>query len=443
MLQRRSSDPASFDVIVVGARCAGSPLAVLLARRGLSVCLVDRDEFPSDTPSTHGIQPVGVDALERLGALDRVRDAAPPIEACFLAFDHHRVSFEDAISVTGAPMFNVRRLVLDEILLDAAREAGVEVLTGTTVTRLLRADGRVAGVETTAGSLRASLVVGADGARSTVARLVEAEEYHRTAPRRVFLWSYFEGVDSNERRIWLGGIGEDAFLASPTDSGLFLAAFVAPIRRRDELRVNRTEAYEEGVRRWPELADVLAPARRAAPVQMMSNWHGFFRRSAGPGWALVGDAGHFKDPTPGQGIADALRQVEALAPAIERALAGPEPDDRPLLEWWDWRDRDAWEMYWFAQDLGATDRAPNLIAAAGERFASDPDTIEKLLRILNHELAPSRLFTPAFTMSVLAAALRDGRGRRLALLTEGVGVGREELRRWRLRRLRPAPSAAG
>jgi 2-polyprenyl-6-methoxyphenol hydroxylase-like FAD-dependent oxidoreductase len=443
MLQRRSEGSSDFDVVVVGARCAGSPLATLLARRGLSVCLVDRDEFPSDTPSTHGIQPVGVEALERLGVLDRVRAAAPPVEACFLAFDQHRVSFEDAISVTGAPMFNVRRLVLDEILLDAAREAGAEVLTGTTVTGLHGADGRVAGVETTAGSLRGPLVVGADGARSTVARLVGAEEYHRSAPRRVFLWSYFEGVDPSERRIWLGAIGEDAFLASPTDSGLFLAAFVAPMRRRDELRLDRTQAYEEGVNRWPELSDVLAPARRAAPVQMMSNWHGFFRRSVGPGWALVGDAGHFKDPTPGQGIADALRQVEALAPAIERALAGPEPGDRALLDWWDWRDRDAWEMYWFAQDLGASDRAPNLVAASGERFASDPEAIEKLLRILNHELPPSKLFTPAFTTSLLAGALRHGRGRRLALLAEAGRMGREEVRRWRLRRLRPAPSASG
>ena len=92
---------------------------------------------------------------------------------------------------------------------------------------------------------------------------------------------------------------------------------------------------------------------------MMSRWHGFFRESAGPGWALIGDAGHFKDPTPGQGIADALRQAAILAPAIERALGGAEPPDKPLREWWAWRDRDAWEWYWFAQDIGANDRAPS------------------------------------------------------------------------------------
>jgi 2-polyprenyl-6-methoxyphenol hydroxylase-like FAD-dependent oxidoreductase len=425
MLQRRSEGSGHYDVIIVGARCAGSPLATLLARRGLNVCLVDRDGFPSDTPSTHGIQPVGVQVLDRLDVLDRLRELAPPIEAGFLAFDDYRVSVEDTARIVGAPMFNLRRLTLDAILVDVARESGVELRANTPVTGLLKSQGRVVGVETAAGPLHAPLVVG-------------AEEYHRTAARRIFLWSYFKGVDEAERRVWLGGIGEDNFLASPTDSGLFLAAFVAPIRRKQELRGNRTEGYEDGVARWPELGEILAPARRVAPVQMMSNWHGFFRRSAGPGWVLVGDAGHFKDPTPGQGIADALRQVEMLAPAIAAALGGDTPNDAPLLEWWDWRDRDAWEMYWFAQDLGASDRSPNLIAASQRRFASDPDTIEKLLRILNHEIPPSRLFTPSFVISLLAGALRDGRGSRRALLREALDLGVEELRRQSRRGQRPS-----
>jgi 2-polyprenyl-6-methoxyphenol hydroxylase-like FAD-dependent oxidoreductase len=169
----------------------------------------------------------------------------------------------------------------------------------------------------------------------------------------------------------------------------------------------------------------------------MSNWHGFFRRSAGRGWALVGDAGHFKDPTPGQGIADALRQVEALAPAIAASLSGSQPDDAPLLDWWLWRDEDAWEMYWFAQDIGATGRAPNLLDAANSRLASDPRLIEQLLRILNHDVPPSKVFTPSLSLSILAAALRDGRGRRRAMLSEAAGLVREELRRARLRRQRP------
>jgi 2-polyprenyl-6-methoxyphenol hydroxylase-like FAD-dependent oxidoreductase len=284
-------------------------------------------------------------------------------------------------------------------------------------------------VETTAGVLRAPLVVGADGARSTVARLVGAAEYHRTAARRIFLWSYFEGVDEAERRMWLGNIGSDGFLASPTDAGLFLAALVAPVDRRSELRGNRTSGYEEGIARWPELAERLAPARRVGPVQMMSRWHGYFRESAGPGWVLVGDAGHFKDPTPGQGISDALRQAVALVPAIERSLGGVEPPDEALRRWWAWRDRDAWEMYWFAQDMGAVDRAPMFLRALQARFAVESQLVDDFLRVLSHEIPPSKVFTPSLILSVAGEALRAGAGERMALLAEMRGLGIEELRR--------------
>lgn len=415
-------------MIVVGARCAGSPLATMLARAGLEVCLVDRASFPSDTPSTHGILPVGVKILDRLGVLDRLLEESLPIEEGIIALDDNRIEFDGITKLLGAPVVNVRRVTLDAILLDAAAAAGVEVRTSTTVTGLAKSGGRVVGVETTAGALRAPLVVGADGARSTVAGLVGATEYHRTAPRRIFLWSYFEGVD--ERRMWLGNVGGDSFLASPTDAGLFLAAFVAPIDRWGELRGDRSSGYEEGLAGWPELAERLAGARRAGPVRMMSRWHGYFRESAGPGWVLVGDAGHFKDPTPGQGISDALRQAVALAPAIERSLGGGEAPDEALRRWWAWRDRDAWEMYWFAQDMGATDRAPLFLNALQARFAAEPRLVDDLLRVLAHDLPPSQLFTPSLILAVLTEALPTARGKRLALLAEVGGLGVEELRRW-------------
>src|SRR5205823_3710058 len=231
----------------------------------------------------------------------------------------------------GAPMLNVRRVTLDAIVLDAAAAAGTEVRTGTPVTGLVEEGGRVSGVTTPAGELRAAVVVGADGARSTVARLVQAAEYHRTPAGRVFMWAYFEDADPRHDGLWLGKLGDHAFLASPTDEGLFMAAAVPSIERRDELRADRETGYAQSLAHWPELEAAVAGARRAGPIRMMSRWHGFFRESAGPGWVLVGDAGHFKDPTPGQGIADALRQVVKLAPAIERAVGG---DERALRDWW-------------------------------------------------------------------------------------------------------------
>jgi 2-polyprenyl-6-methoxyphenol hydroxylase-like FAD-dependent oxidoreductase len=431
MLQQRSQIPpgSHFDAIVVGARCAGSPLATMLARAGLKVCLVDRASFPSDTPSTHGILPPGVKVLDRLGVLDRVLEVAPAVDRGILAFDELRVEMNGITALTGAPTVNVRRITLDAILLEAAAAAGVEIRTGTSVTGLVERSGSVAGVETTAGVLRAPLVVGADGANSAVARFAGAREYHRTAPRRLFLWAYYEGVDEAERRLWLGNIGGDGYLASASDAGLFLAAFVAPIDRRGQLRGDRETAYDEGISRWPELAAQLGQARRVGPVRMMSRWHGFFRESAGPGWALVGDAGHFKDPTPGQGISDALRQGEAMVPAIVRTLDGAAPGEEPLRGWWAWRDRDAREMYWFAQDMGDTERAPLLVRAMQARFVAEPRLVDEMLRVLAHDLPPSQLFTPSLVSSILAKALRTEPGRRLALIAEAGRLAAEEVRR--------------
>lgn len=430
MLQQRSTRP-SYDVIVVGARCAGSPLATLLSRRGLRVCLLDRAGFPSDTPSTHGIQPPGVKILTELGVLDRLLAVAPAIDEGVIALDDFRVEHVGIATTLGAPMLNVRRITLDAILAEAAAAAGAELRTKVAVTGLIRSAGRVVGVETTAGPLRARLVVGADGARSTVARLVAAPEYHRTAPRRAFLWSYFEGVAEDERRVWIGSIGENAFLASPTDSGLFLAAYVAPIERREQLRSNRTHAYEDGIKHWPELGATVARGRRVGPVQLMSGWHGFFRQSAGPGWVLIGDAGHFKDPTPGQGISDALHQATAIAPAIAQSLNGA--GDDPLRAWWRQRDRESWEMYWFARQMADSTWAPLLSETANARFAADPDLVTRMVRILGRDLAASKLLTPAATASIVAETLKRNPGKRRQVAREVGGIVADELRRLRSR----------
>jgi menaquinone-9 beta-reductase len=427
VLQQRPKKDV-FDVVIVGARCAGSPLATLLAKAGLRVCLVDRASFPSDTPSTHGIQPCGVKVLDGIGVGGRLRSLTEPVEDGFLAFDDLRVEITRFDRKVGAPMLNVRRITLDEVLLEAAQAAGVEVRTGVNVTGLVEDGGRVAGVETAAGAPRARLVVGADGARSTVAGLVGASEYMRTAARRTFTWGYFQGVPPS-RRVWLGRVGPHAYLASPTDGGLFLAAVVPPIDRRDRLRADREGLFEEGLAGWPELREHVGGARRVGPVRVMSRWHGFFRESAGPGWALVGDAGHFKDPTPGQGIADALRQSVELARTIESALGGAADPDRALRDWWAWRDRDAWEMYWFARDMAMPDRIPLLTRVVEERFAAEPGLVERLLHVLNHEIPPSRLLGPGASASALSKAFARGRGRRREVLGEARTLIGEQVRR--------------
>lgn len=415
-------------MIVVGGRCAGSSLALLLARAGMRVCVVDRAAFPSDTLSTHGVQPSGVKILERLGVLETIFELAPPIDHGTLAFDHARVESGDVTELLGAPMVNMRRITLDAILLDAAGAAGADVRTETMVTGLVRTAGRVAGVDTPVGELRAPIVVGADGVRSTVARLVGAAEYHRTPASRTFMWAYFDDAAVDRGRVWLGKIADNAYLASPTDAGLFMVAVAPSADRRVALRGAREAGYAEALAGWPELNASLAGATRAGPIRMMTPSHGYFRESAGSGWALTGDAGHFKDPTPGQGISDALRQAVKLATAIEHSLDARSPSDEPLREWWSWRDNDAWEMYWFARDLGAPGATPPLRQEVQRRIAADPSLLDGLLRVLSHELPPSKLFTPSLALVATTNALRRGRGKRKRILREAYELIADELR---------------
>jgi 2-polyprenyl-6-methoxyphenol hydroxylase-like FAD-dependent oxidoreductase len=424
-----------FDVIIVGARCAGSPLATMLARAGLKVCVVDRAQFPSETPSTHAVQPCGVKILDDLGILEPLLEVAPAMEHGTMVMDEARIELGELTELVGAPMVNARRITLDAILMDAAVGAGADVRTGTTVTGLVEERGRVVGVETTTGKLLAPLLVGADGARSSVARMVGASEYHRTAPGCAFLWGYLEGVPADNDGLWLGKIGDRGFLASQTDGGLFMAALVLSLEHREELRRDREAAYDSGLAYWPELHASLGGGRRVGPVRMMSRWHGFFRESAGPGWVLVGDAGHFKDPTPGQGISDALRQSAKLAPAIERALGGSQSADRILRDWWAWRDQDAWEMYWFAYDMGAPGPTPLLVQAIQERIAADQQLSESLLRVINHDVEPSKALGPGLALAAAFEAFRTRRGQRKLLLREARTVFGNQVRRRALRRL--------
>ena len=406
----------------------------MLARDGLRVCVVDKDRFPSDTPSTHGIQPTGIQVLERIGVLDSLLSLAPPILRLRMVFDDLSTPAADVVAITGAPGLSVRRITLDQILVNAAAEAGADVRTQTSVTGLVMDGGRVAGVTTSSGELRAPLVVGADGTRSAVARMVGAQEYNPTPNGRVFMWAYYE-ADPTDGEMWIGKVGDHTYLSMPTDGGLTLIGVCPSIERRDEVRADREAVYEAGLRAWPELHDGVGGARRDGPMRTMANLRGFFRRSAGPGWVLVGDAGHFKDPTPGQGIADALRQSEKLAVAIRRALGGgPGQADEILRDWWRWRDEDAWEMYWLAHDMGAAGPTPWLLREAQRRIAADHELTTAMVRILDHELRPSEAFTAAFSLTTLARALRHGRGHRRAIVDEARTTAVDELRRWRMAR---------
>ncbi|TSD99763.1 FAD-dependent monooxygenase [Skermania sp. ID1734] len=422
-----------FDVVIVGARCAGSPLAILLARRGLRVCLVDKANFPHETPSTHVIQPCGVRILAELGVLESVlATGAVPLDWFTMVNDDDRIDASIDLDEFGAPGLCVRRLTLDALLVEAAAAAGADVRTGCRVTGLLtEPGGRVAGVCTDGGDIPARLVVGADGRKSTVAALVGATEYLKTPPGRTPAWAYFAGVGDRTGRLLLGRTGDLAFLASPTDGGLYMAGIGIDVARAPEFHAAREAFFAKSLAQCPELPALLDGADRVGPIRVMTDWHGYFRCSAGPGWVLVGDAGHFKDFTTAQGISDAFRQARALAQAI--AADGGALDAR-LTDWWHWRDRDAFEMYWLAADMGLPGAASPLVARLLRSIGEDPAATRLFLKVLNHDVRPAQLFTARRVLAAAAWALVE-RPDRLAATSREIGAGiRNEIYRARARR---------
>ncbi|MCV7345204.1 NAD(P)/FAD-dependent oxidoreductase [Mycolicibacterium rhodesiae] len=423
-----------FDVVIVGARCAGSPLAARLARRGLDVCLLDKAQFPSETPSTHIIQPRGAQALERIGALDAVLSAgAATINSFTMVNDDVRIEGEFDESTFPLPGLCVRRVTLDAVLVDTAANAGADVRTGVKATGLITVGERVAGVETDHGPIRARLVVGADGRHSQVAKDVGAKEYSITPMGRVPVWGYFEGVADREGRLRLARLGENAYLASPTDDGLYMVCVAAGT----DSGAHREEAFAAALEGWPELADTLSGGRRIGPLRVMAKWHGYLRQAAGPGWVLIGDAGHFKDFTPGQGIADALCQVELLDQTLPADFGNASNLDAANQRWWRWRDRDAYAMHWFASDLGAPGAPTPVITEVLRDISGDPEARRTLMRVLNHEVAPRELLAPRRLAVAVGRAVRT-RPREIRTTGREVAVAiRNEVRRARMTRTVP------
>ena len=189
-----------YDAIVVGARCAGSPLAMLLARKGYRVLLLDRASFPSDMRmSTHFIHQPGIARLERWNLLDRIASGCPPVTG-------YRYDFGD-FALTGSPpgfenvmvAYAPRRTVLDKVLVDAAVESGAELREQFSVDALTEDNGRVTGIRGSAAKGRmtiehASIVIGADGMNSFVARFVKAPQYKGVPRRQMTYFSYWSGV---------------------------------------------------------------------------------------------------------------------------------------------------------------------------------------------------------------------------------------------------------
>jgi 2-polyprenyl-6-methoxyphenol hydroxylase-like FAD-dependent oxidoreductase len=317
-----STIESSYDAVVVGARVAGASTAMLLARSGLRVLVLDRSARGSDTTSTHALMRAGVLQLHRWGLLDRVVAAGTP--AIRLTTFHYGdeaievpIQARDGVDALYAP----RRTVLDTILADAAAENGARVVRGALVERLLHdRTGRVCGVEFrgedgTAHRVGAGIVIGADGAHSSVARAVGAPVLHTGNRPGAYIYGYWK-MDVNGTHWHFGN--QVAAGVIPTNDGHTCVFAGLPPARYEGKRFTGLDALFKTVLAECDrgLARTLSRTRQEGKLHPFRGLPGFIRQSWGPGWALVGDAACFKDPLTAHGMTDALRDAELLANAV-------------------------------------------------------------------------------------------------------------------------------
>ena len=321
-----------YDAAIVGARAAGAATAMLLARAGLSVVVVDRARFPSDTLSTHQVQTPGIARLRRWGLLDAVAATTPAVQRVRLDTGSHGVTAPYPAHDGARALYGPRRTLLDALLVDAARAAGAEVVEGFAVTGLTSADGRVTGfrgrtrgrraADATGGDgggreteVGARLVIGADGKRSAVAAAVGAASY-RVRPARTFAaYSYWADLPLPTG----GEIHVRPGLTAPvfaTNDGLTMAAVFAPLDQFEAFRRDPEAGYARLLDRCGDLGERARAATRVERLRTAPDEPNRFRVPHGPGWALVGDAGIVQDPVGAQGISNAFRDAELLADAV-------------------------------------------------------------------------------------------------------------------------------
>jgi 2-polyprenyl-6-methoxyphenol hydroxylase-like FAD-dependent oxidoreductase len=400
-----------YDAIVVGARCAGSPTAMLLARKGYRVLLVDRATFPSDTMSTHIVHPPGVAALKRWGLLDRLAaTGCPPITSYSFDFGPIRIAGslrpDDGVATAYCP----RRTVLDYLLVEAAVAAGAELRERFTADEVLVEDGRVTGLRGhTAGGAavteRARVVVGADGRHSLVAKAVQAPRYHERPPIAVGYYAYWSGLPAEGFQGYIRP--PRAIGVAPTNDGLTMVTVNWP---RTEFDANRRDVEGSCARAFglvPEFAERIRAATRETRIVGTGDLPNYFRKPYGPGWALVGDAGYHKDPITAQGISDAFRDAEVLAAGLDQAFSGRRGYGDAMASYQQTRDQRALPMFEFTCDLARLEPPPPELQQLLEAVQTSQAAMDGFVSVIAGTVPVPEFFGPENTGRIMAGAATD------------------------------------
>jgi flavin-dependent dehydrogenase len=376
------------DVVVVGGRVAGAATALQLARRGVRVLVLDRGAYGSDTVSTHALMRAGVVQLHRWGLLDRlVAAGVPPVRTTVF---HHlsgdtRITLRPAAGVDA--LYAPRRTTLDAMLVDAAVEAGAGVRHGVRVTGLLRdAHGRVAGVRAeerdgTGFDVPARITVGADGVRSSVAGWVGAPVDRQGSAASGVVYGHLADLPADGYEWFYGHRASAGFI--PTQDGLVCVFAATSAQRFRELPGTAADRFRTLLSEAsPVAAERVERARPAGRLRGFGGVPGFLRRAGGPGWALVGDAGYFKDPLSTHGMSDGLRDGELLATALADALGGRTPEATAVAAFQRQRDRMSTALFEVTERIAAHDwTEEELRGRLRELSAAMSDEIDGLLAL--------------------------------------------------------------
>jgi 2-polyprenyl-6-methoxyphenol hydroxylase-like FAD-dependent oxidoreductase len=396
-----------YDAIVVGARCAGSPTAMLLARQGYRVLVVDRATFPSDTISTHVVQPLATAALSRWGLLDRlVATGCPPIDT--YAFDFGPFTISGMPGTADFPVaYSPRRTILDKLLVDAAAEAGAEIREGFSVEEIVMDDGRAVGISgrtRTGGQAteRAEIVVGADGRNSLVAEAVHATTYNEKPPLLAIYYSYWSGLPMEGRFETYDRPGR-GFAAMPTHEGLALVIAAWPYAEFAAGKKDIEGTFLRTIALAPAFAERLNQAKREARFAGAAVPN-YFRKPFGPGWVLVGDAGYNKDPITAQGIKDAFRDAELVTAALHQSFSGMRSFADALGDYQRARDEEVLAMYEFTCELASLEPPPPEMQALLQAIHGNQPAMDGFVRVVAGTTSPADFFSPQNIEALLAAA---------------------------------------
>jgi flavin-dependent dehydrogenase len=396
------------DAIIIGSRVAGSSTAMLLAKRGYRVLVVDRATFPSDTISTHIVWQHGVSRLIDWGLGDRLKALdAPALDT--LQLDFGPVALTGTLppvgdaTVTYAP----RRLRLDKMLVDAAVEAGADVREGFTVDEILFEAGRVTGVrghdksgmETTE---RSPVVIGADGVHSMLARTVQPVEYNVRPTLTCWYYSYWSGIETSIMRFF--SRPGRAIGCIPTNDGAVCVGVALPREQFDRVKADIETHYMAALEAAPQFKEEVLSGRREERFYGIGQIPNYFRKPYGPGWALVGDAGYHKDPILAQGISDALRDASLLTSALDDVFDGRAEWDQSLAEYEKTRNRAVEGIYALNAEFATLEPPPpETQALIGALYGNQEDT-NRFLGTMTGAVPVEEFYAAENVQRILAAA---------------------------------------